>query len=83
MDWEKITYVKDEGSNLTILTITLKWIVKCEILSLDESFQGICFGHSFFKACQNATIDEKVCKNHRFISMKYCVVKFAKMYHLA
>ncbi len=46
-----IAYVKDEGSNLTIMTITFKWIVKREILGLDESFQGIYFGHSFFKAC--------------------------------
>ncbi len=78
-----IAYVKDERSNLTIMTITLKWIVKCEILGLDESAQGIYFGHSFFKACLYATMDEKVFKNHQFIFIKYCVVKFAKMYDLA
>jgi hypothetical protein len=78
-----IAYVKDEGSNLTIMTITLKWIVKCEVLGLNESFQGICFAYSFFKACQYATIDEKVCKNHWFIFIKYCVVRFVEMYHLA
>jgi hypothetical protein len=42
-----ITYVKDEGSNLTTMTIAFKSIVRCEILGLDESFQNTCFGHVF------------------------------------
>jgi hypothetical protein len=33
-----ITYVKDEGSNLNILTNALKFVVKCENLVLKESF---------------------------------------------
>ncbi len=33
-----ITYVKDEGSNLNTLTSVLKFVSKCEILSLEESF---------------------------------------------
>jgi hypothetical protein len=33
-----IAYVKDEGSNLSIMIIALKYVVKCEILSLDEIF---------------------------------------------
>ncbi len=33
-----ITYEKDEGSNLNILTSALKFVVKCETLSLEESF---------------------------------------------
>jgi len=33
-----ITYVKDEGSNLYTLTNVLKFVVKCEILGLEESF---------------------------------------------
>jgi hypothetical protein len=45
-----IAYVKDEGSNLTIMIIALKSIVKCEVLSLDESFQGMCLDHVFSKA---------------------------------
>jgi ABC-type multidrug transport system ATPase subunit len=43
-----VAYVKNERSNLKI---AFKLIVKCEVLSLDESFQGTCFGHAFFKAC--------------------------------
>ncbi len=33
-----MTYVKDEGSNLNTLTSVLKCVVKCENLSLEESF---------------------------------------------
>jgi hypothetical protein len=52
MDWEKnIACVKDEGTNLNVMTTTLKLIVRYEILILDESFQGICFGLCFSKAC--------------------------------
>jgi len=65
-----IAYVKDEGSNLNTMTIALKYIVKCEIFRLDESFQGACFGHVFSKACQYVTTNEKVCKNLKFVSIK-------------
>jgi hypothetical protein len=48
MDWKKkFAYVKNERSNLTTMTTTLKSIVKCEVLGFDESFQGTCFGHVF------------------------------------
>jgi len=41
----KITaYVKNEGSNLNITTIALKFVVKCEVFNLNESFQGYSFG---------------------------------------
>jgi hypothetical protein len=43
-----VAYVKDERSNLNV---ALKLIVKCEVLGLDESFQGTCFGHAFSEAC--------------------------------
>ncbi len=66
-----ITYVKDEGSNLNIMTIVLKSIVKCEVFGLDENLQGACFGHAFSKACQYATIDEIYCRNFKFVSIKF------------
>ncbi len=44
-----IAYVKDESSTLNTMTIALKFVVKCEIFDLDESFQGACFGHAFPK----------------------------------
>ncbi len=45
-----IAYVKDEGSNLNTMTSILKFVVKCEVLGLDENFQGACFGHVFFQS---------------------------------
>ncbi len=45
-----IAYVKDEGSNLNTMTIILKFVLKCEVFNLDESFQGAYFGHLFSKA---------------------------------
>ncbi len=39
-----IAYVKNEGSNLIAIATTLKSIIKCKVLGLDESFQT-CFGH--------------------------------------
>jgi hypothetical protein len=33
-----IVYVKDEGANLNVLTMALKFVVSCEIFGLDESF---------------------------------------------
>jgi hypothetical protein len=46
-----VAYVKNEGSNLNTMIIALKCIMNYEALGLDESFQGTCFGHVFFKAC--------------------------------
>jgi hypothetical protein len=66
-----IAYVKDEGSNLNTMTTTLKSIVSCDLLGLEESFQGTCFGHAFSKACQYATIEEKVCKDLQYVSIKF------------
>ncbi len=44
-----IAYLKYEGENLDSMTIVLKSIVNCEILGLEESFNGTCFGHAFSK----------------------------------
>jgi len=44
-----IAYVKNEGSNLNVMTIALIFVVKCEVLNLGESFQGYCFGFFFPK----------------------------------
>jgi len=59
---KKIVYVKDEGSNLNTITFALKVIIRCDSLYLEESYQGICFGHAFSKAWKYATIDEKFVK---------------------
>jgi hypothetical protein len=51
------------------MIIALK-CVKCEVLGLDESFQGTCSGHVFSMTCQYATTNEKVCKNLKFVLIK-------------
>jgi hypothetical protein len=61
--------VKSEESNLIAITTTLKSIVKCEVLSLDESLQT-CFNRFFFKECEYVTTNKKVCKILWFISIK-------------
>jgi hypothetical protein len=33
-----IAYIKNEGSNLNTMIIALRFVMKCEILGLDESF---------------------------------------------
>jgi hypothetical protein len=40
-----------------------------EYLGLEESFQGTCSVHAFSKACQYSTIEEKVCKNLKYVSL--------------
>ncbi len=41
-----------------------------EVFGLEESFQSNCFGHAFFKAYQYGTIEKKICKNLKHISIK-------------
>jgi hypothetical protein len=48
---KKIACVKNEGSNLITMITILKSTIKCEVLGLNESFEGTCFGHVFFKTC--------------------------------
>jgi type IV pilus biogenesis protein CpaD/CtpE len=33
-----VAYVKDKGANLNAMTIALKFVVNCEVLSMEESF---------------------------------------------
>jgi hypothetical protein len=39
----------DGGSNLNTMTIALKSIIHCDMVGLEENFQGICFDHAFLK----------------------------------
>jgi hypothetical protein len=48
--------MKDEGANLNMMTLTQKFVMNCELVGFEESFQGTCFGHAFSKACQYETI---------------------------
>jgi hypothetical protein len=62
-----ITFVKHEGSNFNVMTTTLKVLVNYESFGLKESLKGICFGHAFSKACQYSVVEEKVCKDLKFL----------------
>jgi hypothetical protein len=44
---ESLAYVHDEGSNLNVMTTTLKSIVSCECLGLKENFQRFLFWPCF------------------------------------
>jgi hypothetical protein len=51
-------------SNLNVMIVIASTsIVKCQVLGLNENFQGICFGHVFSKACQYPTINERFAKS--------------------
>ncbi len=66
-----IAYIKYEGANLNSMTLIVKFVVNCEILGLEESFNGTCFDHAFSKTCHYVTIKEKVCKDLRIVSIKF------------
>jgi hypothetical protein len=73
-----IAYVKDEGSNLNAMTTTLKVVVNCKSFGLKNNFQGTCFGHVISKACQYGTVEEKVCKDLKYVYVKSTQVDLQK-----
>jgi hypothetical protein len=64
-----IAYVKYEGVNFNSMTI-FKFVVNCEVLGLEESFNGTYFGHAFSKTCQYVIAGKRVCKNLKYVSIK-------------
>jgi hypothetical protein len=42
-----IVYVKDEGSNLNTMNITLKSIISCNMLGLEKKFRALILGIHF------------------------------------
>lgn len=66
------TCVKNEGSNLNNMTLTtLESIVGDEVMILGKSFQGTCFEHAFFKACQYVVVNhENNYKCLKYLSFK-------------
>ena len=65
-----LAYVKDEGVDLNMLATSLKFVVKCKPLEIDEPYHGTCFGHVMFKACQNGTNDIVLCARMTCVSLK-------------
>jgi hypothetical protein len=55
--------VKEEKTNLFIMTNAFKSIVNFVNLGIHESFEGVCFGFAFLKAWQHATIAKKMSYN--------------------
>ncbi len=43
----------------------------CESFDFEKKIQGICFDQVFSKACQYGKMDEKVCWNLKYDSIKY------------
>jgi len=41
------------------MAITLHSIVDCELLNLPHAYEGTCFSHVLFKACQYSMNDDK------------------------
>jgi hypothetical protein len=64
------------------MLIVLKLVVNYEALGLEESYQGTCFGHAFSE-CQYVTIDEKVYRNLKHVSLKFSHVDLQKWYKMA
>ncbi len=72
-----IAYVKNDQFNLNAMITTLKFIVSCEAMGLEEFFQGTYFDLTFFKAYQYAKIDEK-CAKASCVHKIYSIIYFCK-----
>jgi hypothetical protein len=65
-----ITYMKDEGGNLSTLAKVLSFVVSCVLLKLVTPWQGSCFSHAFSKACQYVCNDATICLGFWEVSLK-------------
>jgi hypothetical protein len=52
------------------------------VLGLEESFQGICFGHAFFKAANILHIG-KYLQRLTICGNQNCLMRFIEMHNLA
>lgn len=65
-----MTYVKDEGANLSTITMALMNIISCVPFMLLQTYATISYGHAMSKCCQYATNDFKMCNGMREVSIK-------------
>jgi hypothetical protein len=65
-----ITFVKDEGSNMTSMVIVLWSIINCKLLNLEFFYKNSCFGHVISKAYQYVTNNDKVFSGLKHMNMK-------------
>jgi hypothetical protein len=73
-----IAFVKDEGTNLVTMVITLHFIVDCEPLNSFRVYEGTSFGRVMFKAYQYVTNDDKVFARLQHVSAKDAQVGYRK-----
>jgi len=50
--------------------MALKIVVNCDVLKLEKNFNGTHFGCAFSKTCQYVAIEEKICKDLKFVFIK-------------
>jgi hypothetical protein len=65
-----VAIVKNEGINLNILELTFLQVVNYEPWQLTSRYVGACFGHAMNKACQYATLDDKISMRMTQVSLK-------------
>jgi hypothetical protein len=65
-----ITFVKDEGSNLSTMTNTLHSIIIYQPLKPNHVYESTCFGHVMSKACRYVTNNDKVFKSLMEVNVK-------------
>jgi hypothetical protein len=51
------------------MTFALKLVVRCKTLGVMKSFQGTCFANAFSKACQYTTIEERIFRGLKYVSI--------------
>jgi len=52
------------------MVIALHSIVDCELLNFPHAYEGTCFGHVLFKACQYSMNDEKCSMELRQVNVR-------------
>ncbi len=65
-----ITFMKDEGSNLSTMATTLCFIIICQPLKFNHVYEGTYFGHVMSKVCQYAINNDKVSKGLMQVNVK-------------
>lgn len=63
LTYEILAYIKDERFNLKTCARALNLIIFYISLVMLKPFDQVCFGHVLSKACQYATLDNKVAQD--------------------
>jgi hypothetical protein len=69
-----IFYVKNESTNMFIMTNLLKQIVSCEKLEILAPFERVCFGHALSIACKYGIFDEKIRLSLQLVAVRIHIV---------